>query len=223
MGICYIFSLCIIMLWSHHYTPTFFRENTIMTKKPSKMHQRVLQNAGQSKSYTARQIDRIVENGMQIDRSKDTDMLSDINQTWEDLNTLRQALADATMSFTGQVYTLINNTGVLEALGPKQALFDKLVHTFFADAQAFSQRIAQLRAQHEHRSGAFTNLEEYGEFNKLALQYQNANDELAALLAPTVSELVLIVHEQLGNAQNEAAEKSNLIDPKVITDVEIKS
>lgn len=189
-----------------------------MPKTISKIHQRVMKAQRLRVDKTNQDIDKIISDGMEIDRSGDADMLAFNNQTWADLNTLREELANATMTFTGQVYALINNPQVLESLGEHKAKFDRLAQTFFTDAQAFSSRVAELRAQHEHRTGPFTSLEEYGEFNKLALQYQNANDELRVLLAPTISEMVLIVHEQI----TVAAQQTALLDPKVVSDVEVK-
>ena len=190
-----------------------------MSKPISKIHQRVMEAQRLRVGKTDRAIDKIISDGMDIDRSGDADFLAYNNQTWTDLNTLREELATATMTFTGQVYGMINNPQVVVALGDKKPKFDRLVETFFADAQAFSSRVAELRAQHEHRTGSFASLEEYGEFNKLALQYQNANDELRVLLAPTISEMVLIVHEQT----SAAAQQADLLDPKVVSDVEVKA
>lgn len=189
-----------------------------MSKTISKIHQRVMEARRLRDGKTNHAIDKIVSDGMEIDRSGDADLLAFNNQTWADLNTLREELATATMTFTGQVYALINDPQVLASLGDNKPKFDRLAQTFFADAQAFSSRVAELRAQHEHRTGSFASLEEYGEFNKLALQYQNANDELRVLLAPTISEMVLIVHEQTSAAMRQSA----LLDPKVVSDVEVK-
>lgn len=184
-------------------------------KKLSKIHQRVLETHNQSPAAINRQIDKLVEQGMMIDRSGDADVLSNINQKWDDLNELRKQLADTVMTFTGQVYTLINNNNVLGVLGDQRAHFDKLVQTFFADVEAFSTRVKTLRLQHEERTGKIETIDDYGLFTNLSLQYQNANDELNVLLTPTLSELVLIVHEQVSAAQ--AAD--DLLDPKQVSDI----
>lgn len=186
-------------------------------KKLSKIHQRVMKTPGQSSNVINRQFDKLVENDMQIDRSKDAGVMADITQTWGDLNELRRQLAETVMTFTGQVYSLINNNDVLSVLGGKRAQFDKLVQTFFADVEAFSTRVAELRVQHESRNGKIDNFDDYGLFTNLSLQYQNANDELNVLLTPTLSELVLIVHECVGTGQS-----PDLLDPATVSDVHPK-
>lgn len=193
-----------------------------MTKQISKIHQRVQEAQRLRTSHTSRKINDMVANDMLIDRSGDVDFLSKNNQTWSELNDLREALAKATMEFTGQVYALIQNPEVQACLGEKRGKFDKLVATFFSDGKYFSERVAKLRAQHEHRTEKFATMEEYGEFQKLALEYQNAQDELNTLFAPTISEIVLIVHEQTSAALKAANDQANLTDPKVVSDVEIK-
>ena len=187
-------------------------------KKLSKIHQRVLTSHSQTPASINRQIDKLVEQGMQIDRSKDADVMANLTQTWEDLNALRTQLAETVMTFTGQVYGLINNTDVLSVLGEQRTHFDKLVQTFFADVEAFSTRVASLRVQHEDRTGKVDALDDYGLFMNLSLQYQNASDELNVLVTPTLSELVMIVHERVDSAKQSAA----LIDPTVISDLPVK-
>ena len=190
------------------------------TKKISKIHQRVMQSSGQSAAAINRQINKLVENSMGNDRSKDAEILANITQKWEDLNALREQLAETVMTFTGQVYGLINHAGVIGVLGDQRPHFDKLVQTFFADVKAFSNRIAALRVQHETRTGKIDNFDDYGTFTNLSLQYQNANDELNVLLAPTLSEMVLIVNDKVYEAHLQ--QTTDLLDPAVVSDIQPK-
>lgn len=193
-----------------------------MAKKISKIHQRVLSASATSsatKSSINRKINKIIEDSMDIDRSGDAELLSKNDQSWDDLNNLRESLGSALLQLCQEIFSMSVNPEIQSVLGDRKTEFDKLMKTFEADSTSFSERVQEIRLQHEGRTGKLTSMQEYSEFTRLFLQYQNAHDELNALLAPTMSELVLLVHEQVAVAQ--AAKDAT--DPQVVTDVVVKN
>lgn len=184
------------------------------TKKISKIHQRVM-----TASSATRNINRMIEGTIHADDSGDEDFFAKDPSSWEELNELRQALAEGVLTFTMQVESMVNNPIVSEVLQDKKPEFDRLVQTFMSDTQEFSSKVAQLRAEHEHLSGKITNIDDFGKFNRIALRYENAKDELSVLLAPTISEMVLLINNQ----HNKREREQELTDPTVVSDVQVKS
>lgn len=178
-----------------------------MAPKISKTHQRVQEAARQRQELK----------GSQVVATDDATLLGQLTETWDDLSQLRINLAEAVMQVTMEMAKLAQDSTLQSNLGTHKAEFDKLMQTFWADSQHFAKRVAEIRVQHEHLSGRIQCISDYTLFTRLSLQYQNANDELQTLLGPTMSELVLIASEAM-NAQMQ----SDLVNPAVISDVEVK-
>lgn len=197
-----------------------------MAKTLSKIHQRVQEASvkraqAQSNASVQRKLNQIVEAGLSVGKDSDQDLLDTMNQTWDDLDALRMELANAVMTFTGQTYGMIHNPHIQNLLGDRRPEFDQLAKTFDADIKGFSQRIKDLRLQHEGRTGRVTSMEDYATFNRLMISYTNANEELMALLGPTMTGMVLITNE-CTQAAVQAQQAADLANPAVVSDVEVK-
>lgn len=188
-----------------------------MTPKISKTHQRVQEAAKRRKKTPSTAL-------YPVDGNNDQ-WLESITETWDDLNQLRQSLAEAVMNVTMQISEMAINPELQAALHDQKPVFDKLVQTFWNDAQYFASWVADIRSRHEHLTGRFKNLDDYSRYMQLSLEYQNANEELQTLLAPTMSEMVLIAHECIGRQtaqQQEEKAQQDLINPSVVSDLEVK-
>lgn len=147
------------------------------------------------KKKLSRELDRVFNNNLVVDDSSDEEFLKKNNYTWDELNTLKEDLAKSVFEFITQVTTIITNSQVMNNLGDKKDHFNKLVNLFFSDINTFSNKVAKLREEHEHLNGAITTLEDFDKYNRIAIHYQALFSELATLITPTLSEIVLTIAE----------------------------
>lgn len=133
--------------------------------------------------------------GFQINTSNDAQALSGQQFNWDDLNKLKEELGHGIIEFVLQVNTIISNPQIKANLGDKQQRFDRVTEVFFSDINDFSGKVKTVREQHEHLTGQVTDLNQYNLYNRLAIQYHTFFQELQVLVTPTLSELIMIVHE----------------------------
>lgn len=187
------------------------------TKKISKIHQRVM-----SASTATRNINKMIENSIES-IGDDSDFFKDNPAQWEELEELASSLREGVLTFADQMNSMVTNEEAMALLQDKKPEFDRMFQTYLSDTKDFSEKFAQLYTKHEGRSGKITNMEDYALFNSLAFQYEHAKDELSALLAPTISEMVLLINSQYTKQQQQAKAQADLTNPAVVSDVEVKT
>lgn len=146
-----------------------------------------------------KEIDKAINEGFSIDTSDDASFLKDKEYSWDDLNRLKTELGNSVLDFVGQVNTIITNRTVIYNLGDKKHHFEKLINIFFTDINNFSNKVKDLRVQHEHRTGHVNDINEFNLYNRLAIQYHALFTELSALITPTLSDILLTISETVPN------------------------
>ena len=147
------------------------------------------------KKNLSSEIDRIVSNGMNANFEVAPQPIQDVDFTWDDLNTLKNDLGNTIIGFMGEITKILGNSEVISKLGDKTEHFQKLVKVFFDDLNTFSEKVKELRVQHETRTGKITNLDDFNLYNRLAITYHSLYNELVMLMSPTLSDLVLTISE----------------------------
>lgn len=142
-------------------------------------------------------VSRATMSGFKADTSGDLELLRQENYSWDDLNTLREEVAKGVMEFVTQVAQLSQNQSILANLGGRLKEFTDTVALFFKDISAFSERVKQIRVQHENLSGPITDMVSYNKYNIIAFEYHTLCNELAILVTPTMSQLILITSEAI--------------------------
>lgn len=132
--------------------------------------------------------------GFQINTTGDAAYLDGKNYNWSDLIQLKDQLGGSVVEFLGQVNAIISNPDIINNLGTHKEHFERVVKVFFADIDTFSNKVKDLRVQHEHLSGPVTDLNQFNLYNRLAITYHSLFAELQTLMTPTLSDLVLTVH-----------------------------
>jgi hypothetical protein len=140
-------------------------------------------------------VNSALASGFQINTDGDSAYLADKNYSWNDLVQLKNELGNSILEFVGQVNMIITNPDIINNLGAKKTHFERVVQVFFADVGAFSNKVATLRAEHEHLSGAVTDISQFNLYNRVAITYHSLFTELQTLVTPTLSDLVLTVSE----------------------------
>lgn len=133
--------------------------------------------------------------GFQINTTGDAAFAAEQAFSWDDLNTLKQQLGQGVLEFVGQVNAIITNPQIISNLGNKKAHFERVTEVFFSDINTFSQKVQELRVQHEHLTGPVTDLNQTNLYNRIAFSYHTLYSELQVLVTPTLSDLVMTVHE----------------------------
>lgn len=170
-----------------------------------------------SEQHSKRTILKEVEKAV----NKDFNMVgddSDVNlsdYSWDDLNSLKTELGNAILEFIQQVNSVISNREVIATLGSKLPYFEKLVTTFFSDINEFSSKIAKIRVKHEDMSGPILSIDEYDLYNRLSIGYHSLYVELTTLVPPTLSEIILTIHDAVSSLQVEQTKKAT----EEITDI----
>lgn len=140
-------------------------------------------------------VNRATLSGFEVDTTDDLRILQQENFNWNDLSKLREELANNVMQFTLEVSNLANNPSIVSNLGSRLKEFTDTVGLFFSDISAFSERVKQIRSQHEHLEGPITNMTDYNNYNRIAFEYHTLCNDLAILVTPTISQLILITSE----------------------------
>lgn len=132
--------------------------------------------------------------GFQINTSGDASFMQEQALNWNDLVILKDELGHSIIEFVGQVNALITNPAIINNLGDKKDHFERVVQVFFSDINDFSNKVKELRDQHEQFTGPITDLNQSNLYNRIAIQYNTLYQELQILVTPTLSDLVLTVH-----------------------------
>lgn len=170
------------------------------------------------KKKIAREIDNAIAGEMSYNGLSEEETLRLQNYSWNDLNVLKEDLGKNIVEFIGQVNLIITNPDIIANLGNKKEDFNKLVTLFFSDINNFSKKVADLRVQHEDKVGQIGTLEEFDTYNRIAIMYQALFSELATLITPTLSEIVLLISEvvtPVNNTQETAEETQETISNEV--------
>lgn len=175
------------------------------------------------KKPTARAAQKAVGGDFTVDMDSDADLLDKNNEGWDDLNSLKENLANALVEFVIQVQSIVTSPEITSRLGDKRAEFDKLVTVFNVDVNSFASRIEELRAQHEDKTGSVTSIDDMNTFSNLGMKYQVLQVEINSLLAPTLAGLVMIVNDIISDdrSNQQSLQDSAVVDvqPKEISNV----
>lgn len=142
-----------------------------------------------------KEINKALTSGFHINTDADEDFLKDSNFNWDDLVKLKEELGTSIIQFIGQVQSVITNVDIINNLGDQKAHFDKVVSLFFSDINEFSHRVKNIRTEHEHLSGHISNINDFNKYNRIAIEYQSMFSDLATLMTPTLSDIMLTVNE----------------------------
>lgn len=140
-----------------------------------------------------KELDSAIQNGFNIDASHDEELLQSSQYNWDDLNTLKTDLGNQIIQFMGQVNMVITNPAVINNLGDRAKHFEKTVELFFADINNFSLKVRDIRVQHEEKTGHIDNLNDFNQYNRIAIQYQSLFSELATLVSPTLADIMMTI------------------------------
>lgn len=146
-------------------------------------------------------VNRASLSGFEADISDDLRLLQQENYNWDELNKLREEVAAGVMGFVYEVSQLYHNPSIVGNLGSKLTDFVNTVGVFFKDMADFSERIKVIREKHEHLSGPITDMASYNKYNLIAFEYHTLCSELAILVTPTMSQLILITSEAVDNTK----------------------
>lgn len=147
------------------------------------------------KKKIVKEIDAAIKTGFQIDTSNDEDFLKNSDYSWDDLNKLKEDLGIQIIQFMAQVNEIITNPAIIQNLGKQADHFNKAIELFFTDINNFSIKVKDIRLQHEHLAGHINNLSDFNKYNRIAIQYQSLFSELATLITPTLSDIMLTITE----------------------------
>lgn len=156
-----------------------------------------------------KEIDNVIQNGFNIDASHDEDLLKTAQYNWDDLNKLKEDLGLQIIGFINQVQTVITNPAVIHNLGDKAAQFNKVIELFFSDINNFSLKVKEIRVQHEHLTGHVDNINDFNNYNRIAIQYQSLFSELVTLVSPTLADMMMTIAEIVPVNVNQA-----VVDPQ---------
>lgn len=157
-------------------------------------------------------INNAVNKGFEVDTSDDQKFLQGLDCSWDDLNALRETVANSLMEFVHQVKQLAENQSILATLGPLLDEFTSTVKIFFNDVTQFSEKVRVIREKHEHLSGAIKDMNEFDTYNRLTMEYHGMCSELTILLQPTMAQLILLSSEAIDKEASK--EKKLVIDGK---------
>jgi len=146
-----------------------------------------------------REINKALNDGFKIDTDSDQQYLDGQDYNWNDLNNFKEELGSSVVKFAQQVSEITVRPEIINNLGDKREHFNKVVTVFFNDINSFSNKVKELRLQHEQFSGPVKDINEFNLYNRLAISYQALYTELTTLITPTLSDIMLTVTEILGS------------------------
>lgn len=139
-----------------------------------------------------REINKLADHNFTVNQTEeDFSTAEKIKVTWEDLLALKDELSSQVINLVYNVTSIVENKQILDTIVNK-ANFSKLVEVFFGDVGEYSTRVKNLRAKHESRTGKIMSVQEFEEYNKLAVEYYSLSEELIHVLAPTVTEIIIM-------------------------------
>lgn len=131
-----------------------------------------------------------------VDNTGDEELLGGENYNWDNLQQLKNELGKCVYDLTMNIRMIIMQPAVYNNLGPNKEHFDRVVGIYMKDITDFSERVAKLRVEHETRVGPVTSLEDFNVYNRIALSYSAMYSELMTLLAPAISEIILLIPKE---------------------------
>ena len=153
-----------------------------------------MKNKLEQKQIT-KEINKALTSGFKINTDSDEDFLKDSNYNWDDLIKLKEELGINILEFVGQVNSIVSNEDIINNLGEQRDHFTKVINLFFSDINSFSHKVKDIRAEHEHLSGHINNINEFNKYNRIAIEYQALFSELATLITPTLSDLMITIND----------------------------
>lgn len=146
-------------------------------------------------------------NQINIDTSGDDAFLQTLPETWDDLNAMKDEMANSVLEFVSQVEEVSRQNVVMENLGSRKLEFERLHDVFYTDIDGFTKTVENLRSQHENRSGRITTMDELNLYNALGMEYAVLNQKLMTLIAPTITSIILLVNEVTDRLQQVQAQQ----------------
>lgn len=143
----------------------------------------------------SKEINKVLNTGFKINTDSDEEFLKTSNFNWDDLNKLKEDLGKNILEFIFQVNEIITNKDIINNLKDQKEHFEKVVSLFFSDINDFSAKVKTIREQHEHLSGHINNINDFNNYNRIAIQYQSMFSELATLITPTLSDLMITIND----------------------------
>lgn len=175
---------------------------------PTKFKQKQI-NKLEQKQIT-KEINKVLNQGFKINVQSDEDFLKTCDYKWEDLDKLKEDLGASIIEFIKQVNTIITTPEIINNLGDKKSHFNKVVNLFFSDINEFSHKVKEIRLKHENMSGPIKNINDFDNYNRIAIQYHSLFSELATLITPTLSDLMLTISEIENNQNSEITKNSEV-------------
>jgi hypothetical protein len=146
-----------------------------------------------SSQESSKVIDTFVENNIQPVED-DINVYKELNASWEGLDAISQELAEHTMKFVTGTLQVIGDAGLLSYLGNDVHAFKASANIFLRDMHNFSVRVKRLRDQHEGRSGAINNDQDFELYTKLSAEYSDLYSQLMITMTPVMTDIVRIIH-----------------------------
>lgn len=166
----------------------------------------------------SKEVNRIVDKSLTVDSSADEKTLMNLKVTWDDLVSLKDELAGQVLNLVHNVTEISSNPQITQNLESPDN-FSCLVKVFFQDVNEYSTKVKNLRAKHEHHRGKIASIAEFEEYNNYAVEYYSLSEELIHILAPTVTEIVLMSNHDVTAKLAKIQAQEDLISPEVISDV----
>lgn len=139
-----------------------------------------------------REINKLADNNFTVNNTEeDFSTREKIKVTWEDLQALKDELSSQVINLVYNVTSIVENKQILDSIASKEN-FSKLVKVFFEDVAEYSAKVKVIRSKHECKTGKVLTVEEFEEYNKLAVEYYGLSEELIHVLAPTVTEIIIM-------------------------------
>lgn len=176
-------------------------------------------NKNKPKAFKEKQLSASIRTGInknyQVDTDGDSKLLQENNEGWDDLNHLKNTIAEALIMFRMEVGNILTHKEITDNLGDRRAEFTRLNEVFDTDINRFADTIQELRTRHESKTGSITSVADMNDFTNISMKYQVLQMELHSLLAPTLASMVLLISEVVT-----ASLPTNV---NVVTDVEVKN
>ena len=149
-----------------------------------------------------------------------------VSQTWTDLEKIYQGIAESIVE-TGM--GIQNSIEIVKRYNlEKEEGYIRSINGAKQDLENFTRRLLSVKEKHLNKTGAVANAEDLSLCMSCFNEYVVIGDQFKAIMFPTLLDINEYTETALAKlnqtlAQEEQAEKlSDLQDPKVISDVEIK-
>lgn len=153
------------------------------------------------------------------------------NKCWDDMQSLYSSFSQALVGANAQLNEVYRIPGILEFI-PRKDEVTVALRGLSQDIRQFGAELSAIHSKHSDRTGGFSDEADMLTSIQVFEAYTNYQVRYDAVIMPTVTflleqaELALAVAAETAEAskQNEEAKRqSELVDPTVVTDVEIKN